>query len=243
MWYIYKITNTVNGKVYIGQTVNCKNRWSRHRSDAKHKPDGRNKHLTSAIVKYGIDNFTFEVLTKADTLEIADDLEIDYIKQYNATDPVFGYNKLPGGQGRRPMSEEMKKKLSDSLKGRISPMKGKHLSDETKKKLSDANIGNQYRVGTKVSDETKRLLSEINTGKSQSQDTRTKRSLSMIGKNTGEKNGMYGKRGARGKLTKEQADNIRLEYKESDISMLKLAYKYNISKRAVFNILHERFYR
>jgi group I intron endonuclease len=243
MWYIYKITNTVNGKVYIGQTVNYKNRWSRHRSDAKHKPDSRNKHLTSAIIKYGIDNFTFEVITKADTLEIADDLEIDYIKQYNATDPVFGYNKLPGGQGRRPMSEEMKRKLSESLKGRVSPMKGKHHTDQAKLLLSIANIGNKHSLGVKVSDETKKLLSILNTGKIQSNETRAKRSQSMIGKNAGEKNGMYGKRGARGKLTKEQADNIRLEYKESNISMLKLAYKYNISKRAVFNILHERFYR
>lgn len=243
MWYIYKITNSVNGKVYIGQTVNAKARWSRHKSNAKYFSKNRNEHLTNAMIKYGVDNFTFEVIDQIDTLEQADRLEIDLIKQYDLTNPEFGYNKSPGGQGKRPMSEETRKKLSASLKGRKSPMKGKHLSNETKKKISNANIGNQYRVGARVSDDTKRMLSEINTGKSQSQETCEKRSQSMLGKNAGEKNGMYGKRGARGKFTKEQADDIRKEYKETGMSMLKIANKYNVNKRAIFNIIHERFYR
>lgn len=56
-------------------------------------------------------------------------------------------------------------------------------------------------------------------------------------------NEMYGKRGAQVKITLAQANEIRQEYSLGKISMIKLARKYNLSKRAILNIIHNRSYR
>lgn len=242
MWYIYKIINIKNNKVYIGQSIDPKTRWSRHKSDSKNKLKARNKHLSSAILKYGVESFEFEIIAQCRSLEESDDTEIACIAQYRSIDRKFGYNSSPGGQGKRPMSEEIKKKLSKALKGRPSHMKGKTHSEETKKKLSIANKGNKFRLGVTVSDDTKALLSKINTGKTASEETRKKMSESMIGKNAGSKNGMFGKRSAHAKLTVEQARSIRSEYSSGGISMAKLGKKYAVSKKTILNIIHERIY-
>lgn len=242
MWYLYRITNLVNNKVYIGQSVDPKIRWSRHRSDAKLSSKNRNLHLTSAITKYGVSNFLFEVIAQSKTLEDMDELEILCIEQYKSTNPLFGYNNSSGGQGKRPMSLETRKKLSESLKGRVGPRKGAHLSDETKELLSKANKGNNFRLGIKTSDSTKTLLSRLNTGKIASPETREKMSKSMIGKNSGESNGMYGKRSVNAKLTQPQATGIRSEYSTGDISLLKLSTKYGVSKKTILNIVQGKIY-
>ena len=57
---IYKITNNINGKVYIGQSVHPDRRWIEHKSKSKNKADNYPIHL--AINKYGSENFTFEIL-------------------------------------------------------------------------------------------------------------------------------------------------------------------------------------
>lgn len=61
---IYKITNQVNGKCYIGQTIkSAEERWKEHRQHAfGTHPNDQNKALYRAIRKYGLDNFTFEVV-------------------------------------------------------------------------------------------------------------------------------------------------------------------------------------
>ena len=68
-------------------------------------------------------------------------------------------------------------------------------------------------------------------------------SKSMIGKNIGVKNGMYGKASAHAKLTKEQAILIREEYVYGNISMLKLSKKFNVSKRTILNIIKLKIYK
>ena len=92
------------------------------------------------------------------------------------------------------------------MKGRPGTRTGQSVSAETKKKLSDANKGNRYRLGVKVSNKTKKLLSKINTGKKHSKDTLMKMSKSMIGKNAGDKNGMFGKKSPRAKLTLKKSN-------------------------------------
>lgn len=243
MWFIYLITNLINKKVYIGQSINPNYRWSRHKSNVKHPSKYMNLHLYNAMKQYGIDNFKFEIIAQSKTLDGADECEIACISQYNSTNKDFGYNNSPGGQGKRSMSEETREKLSKIFKGRPSPMKGKTLTAEHKEKISQNKKGNKYRLGVVVSKETKDLLSKINTGKVQSDYTRKKRSKSMIGKNAGKNNGMFGKRPNHAKLTQEQALSIRKEYKSQKISMKKLSEKYNVSKRTVLNIIHERIYK
>lgn len=96
---IYKITNLINNKCYIGQTIKtAEQRWKEHQSHAfgSHLND-QNKTLYKAIRKYGLENFTFEVLQdNIETFEQLDKAEIYWIDYYNSF--VKGYNETFGGQ-------------------------------------------------------------------------------------------------------------------------------------------------
>ena len=90
---IYKITNNVNGKLYIGQTIYpLSYRYTNHLSDAR---NGRGYAMASAIRKYGQDNFSIELVEECDE-NLLNDLEVKYIKQYNSMTPN-GYNLTHGG--------------------------------------------------------------------------------------------------------------------------------------------------
>lgn len=95
---IYKITNTINGKCYIGQSIYLKKRIKRHLSYKCYKD---NLALYKAFDKYGVDKFTIEILETIDTEKCAaiklelDKLEIFYIKKYNSYNS--GYNQTIGG--------------------------------------------------------------------------------------------------------------------------------------------------
>lgn len=96
IYKIYKITNSINGKVYIGKTIRgIKRRWKEHCYAAK----GQLMHykLHDAILKYGPDKFTIECIDEAKTDEEACEKEIYWIKQYNSLWPA-GYNGSKGGK-------------------------------------------------------------------------------------------------------------------------------------------------
>lgn len=94
---IYKIENLINGKVYIGQSINVEKRLHEHFYKSNCKKDVSYKSaLHSAIRKYGASNFSTEILCSCDYSEL-DDLEKFYIKKYNSISPN-GYNILSGGQ-------------------------------------------------------------------------------------------------------------------------------------------------
>lgn len=96
---IYKITNKINNKCYIGQTIkNAEERWAEHQRHAfgTHKND-QNKALYQAIRKYGLENFSFEILQDNITnFEDLDKAEIYWINYYNSF--INGYNSTQGGQ-------------------------------------------------------------------------------------------------------------------------------------------------
>lgn len=146
---VYKILNLVNGKIYIGSSVNIIKRRGDHFRDlriGKHC----NAHLQKAYKKYGEDNFLFSVIEVCNPDECIT-REQHYIDFYNASNVDFGYNICPN---------------SASVLGR------KH-STETIEKIRKSNSG------TKLSDERKRHLSLINKGKSISAETRQKMSKSQ----------------------------------------------------------------
>lgn len=90
---IYKITNTINGKVYIGQTIQpLDKRWSQHKRSARSKEACS---IHRAIAKYGEENFTIECLCNC-SIEELDRLEKKYIEDYNSYSG--GYNETHGGQ-------------------------------------------------------------------------------------------------------------------------------------------------
>jgi len=109
---IYKITNRINGKCYIGQTVGTlKNRWRCHVSD-KHSCC---TYLKRAIQKYGKESFKVEELSAASNQEDLNDLEEQFIKDLNCLAPN-GYNLRTGGKVSK-MSEVTKRRFSEVRMG------------------------------------------------------------------------------------------------------------------------------
>lgn len=168
---IYKITNLLDGKIYIGQTIQTMaSRWRDHVRGDKQKES----YLHRAIQKHGVENFSIEEIEYSKTLEGLNVLEEFYIKKYNCMAPL-GYNLLPGGLNRR-LHEDTKKKLSDLNKGKIIPNRwdkgflGEH-TEETKDKISEALKGrpitNRYTGGNKAprTDAQKAHLSSVLKGK------------------------------------------------------------------------------
>ena len=92
---VYKITNKINGKSYIGQSVDIKRRWAEHKARA-FDPNNNcyDKPLYNSFRKHGIENFEFTVLEECSVDQI-NDLETFYIQQYNALVPN-GYNLEAG---------------------------------------------------------------------------------------------------------------------------------------------------
>ena len=93
---IYKITNKIDGKIYIGRAKNIKDRWKAHRNNP-FNPLSREyyKSLYKAIREYGLENFSFEVVEECKEEEL-NDKEAYYINFYNANDPAIGYNRTNG---------------------------------------------------------------------------------------------------------------------------------------------------
>ena len=156
---VYKITNNVNGKVYIGQSINIKNRWKDH-IYALNRNDSSCTLLQRAWNKYKQNNFCFEILELCSEEEL-DDVEIKYIELYDSINN--GYNIEKGGNENKRLSEETRQKLSASAKERLSdptknPMYDKHHTDETKVKISAS------KKGRPLSEETKKKLSEVRIG-------------------------------------------------------------------------------
>ena len=147
---IYMIQNKVNGKIYIGQTINIEgNRWKRHKSELRGGYHV-NKHLQRSWNKYGEENFEFSVLLKCKESQL-NTYEQYYIFELMAYEPGIGYNNTYGGDSGRP-TEESRKILSEA-------MKGKHHTEETKKKISETEKGKT------LSEETRRKIGEANKGK------------------------------------------------------------------------------
>lgn len=99
--YIYKVTNVINNKIYIGQTIqSIKNRWYRHCSKSGLSKSEMNTHFKKAILKYGKENFRIEILEICDS-KLLNEREKHYINYYDSY--RHGYNSTLGGQdGSKP---------------------------------------------------------------------------------------------------------------------------------------------
>ena len=154
---IYKVTNKINGKIYIGQTIQPLNiRWSSHCSEYSGCTA-----IKRAIKKYGVENFTIEQIDVATTQEELDQKEQHYIEYYKSLVPN-GYNLTTGGEHPH-LTDEVRKKLSERQMGDKNYWFGKKFTEEHRRKISESNKGK--RLGIKLSDETKRKLSETHKGR------------------------------------------------------------------------------
>jgi len=110
---IYKITNLVNGKIYIGQSKNYKTRWNEHKRLSKKEANANDTVFVRALRKYSIEKFTFEIIDYAESAQKLNELEEFYIKDYNSVVPN-GYNLTSYINGVSILSEESRLKMSES---------------------------------------------------------------------------------------------------------------------------------
>lgn len=137
---IYLRTNFVNGKQYVGQTIDFERRETEWKKGKKYSGGI----IDLARDKYGVDNFSVEILKECKNQDELNELEQHYIEKFKTKVP-YGYNLTDGGGGQsgHHRSEETKKKISEALKGiKVSlGMTGHHHSEESKKKMSDTKKG------------------------------------------------------------------------------------------------------
>jgi group I intron endonuclease len=172
---IYKATNIVNGKYYIGKTKNSLESRIKSHKTASLKKDWL---FYRAINKHGFHNFKWEIMVECDNPNQLNELEKKYISENHN-----GYNIAKGGNGGdtisnnpnlenikenvskfhkgKILSDEHKQKISNSHKG-----KTKNWAKDTAKKMSEANVGKESKLkGTQLSDEHKEKISKGNKGK------------------------------------------------------------------------------
>lgn len=192
---VYKVTNIVNGKSYIGCAVNYQKRINQHKS-CKFKGAVL---LHKAILKYGINSFSFEILQEFKTKEEMFKMEIFYIKEIGSLSPS-GYNLHHGGKGGKIMLTEQQ------YKDRV----------ELGKSLSKINIGNKYSLGRKASDSTKNKISILNKGKKMTEEAKAKISKANKGKS-------YNKGVIRSEEYKQKMSSIKKGVVFSDETKLKMS--------------------
>jgi len=223
---IYKTTNLINGKTYIGKST---------KDDPKYFGSGLL--LRKAIHKYGIENFKKEIICVCSSIEEMNEKEKFWINEYSGEN---SYNIATGGEGGDTLtnnpnldkikqkisdacvgkqlgnkrSDETKRKMSEAGKRRIrenNPMYGKHHSIETKNIISlkitkfFENIENHPMYGRFHTDEARKKISIANKGRKFSDETKRKMSLSKMG----EKNSFYNK-----KHSSSSREKMRLAWKK-----------------------------
>lgn len=161
---IYKITNKLNEKVYIGQTT--KTLDIRRKGHIQAAKNGVNHHLYNAINKYGIENFKFEEICKANSKSELNYLEAKYILEYDSV--RNGYNMGYGGDNnvmdspivkekhhRIMRNDDVRLKISQSMK---QYRKENPFTNEHRQKISEKLKGNNHFAGHTITEEHKQAL-------------------------------------------------------------------------------------
>lgn len=231
-YIVYKTTNKVNGKFYIGV----------HKTKSVDKFDGylgSGTLLKKALQKYGKENFIRKTILICTSSEEAYNKEKELVS-LNLIELDCCYNTRLGGDGGTSPNEQVRKQMSKSRKGKFTgnqnPFFNKKHSEETrkvmsekaKKRLSDPKNNSMY--GKHHSEETKQKISnkkkgisyEERYGTERANEIRKKASIKLSGKN----NPNYGKPGMPGELNPMKREDVKLKHLES------------IKKRATFTCQH-----
>ena len=177
---IYKTTNLINGKIYVGKDTHNKSSYL-----------GSGLILQKAVKKYGKENFKKEILEICYSIEELSNREIYWIRKLDSCNKEIGYNISLGGKGgdnftQNPNKEEIRAKISRSNTGR-------KMSEDWKKKNSERQIGRKIsketiekrRIKLKgriITSDHRKKLSEANKGKKMSEEIKQKISKSLSGR-------------------------------------------------------------
>lgn len=210
---VYKITNTITGKYYIGYTKHINKRFDEHRNMLKNG-NHINIILQRSYNKYTLEAFTFEILHTFDNIEDAKNKELEYLGNLEIRQLLYNihYNNSGGDTlSNHPDREDIIKRITNTLNDNYSKMTtqekkdkhgqygekngmfGKTHTEEARKNISEKNKGISKNLGFKHSDEMKNKLSKIGKtrtgdknpfyGKKLSDDTKKQMSESRKGKN------------------------------------------------------------
>ena len=171
---IYLITNTVNGKRYVGQTrKTVRGRWAEHRNRAlatEGQSYSTRTAITRAMRKHGVSAFRVELLEECASPDDLDAREAHWIATLGTLVPA-GYNLTEGGRTSR-RSPDVAARISAANKGRVK-------TPEWRAKLSASHKGKI------ISAEQRAKISATQTGRKQPEETNRKRSETMKGRNSG----------------------------------------------------------
>lgn len=151
MGCVYKATNVINGKIYIGLTENDLETRKKQHSYRMKLDTSRHNVFYNALRKHGFEAFEWCVLESANTLEELGALEKKYINELNALDTNIGYNVKEGGESGGKWSEEHRNKIGESrgqkpfyvlnMEGQILDLLSSASLAAEKYKVSRPNIG------------------------------------------------------------------------------------------------------
>jgi len=190
---VYCLTNTINGKRYIGQTKSrLSQRLALHVSRSRH---GARYAISHAIAKYGIGAFVHEVLEEGIPEDIVDERERYFIALFRTMDRLFGYNLTSGGSQYKRLSEATREKLRNAQRSKWkdskyresqqAAMRLKVLTAEHRKKIGIAGRGRKHsaesiekvrqaHIGSKRNPETCRRIGAAKRGVIHSPETKAK---------------------------------------------------------------------
>ena len=149
---IYKIENIINGKIYIGQSLDISTRITQHKSDLAHNRHP-NHHLQNSYNKYGKDSFVFTILELCSASQL-NKKEKYWIEHYGGKNCQCNYNEKDGGRINVHLSEEARKRCGTKNKGKHRSKetefkKGQHRGCEFQKGHLPHNIKEVYKYDLK----------------------------------------------------------------------------------------------
>lgn len=158
---IYCATNKVNNKKYVGQTINSlEERIKGHLTFARLNKDGC-RLFWRAIRKYGSESFEWSVLFETENIDELNYMESYYIKKYDTTNPLNGYN-LKGGGHNPFLTDEVKKRIGESQKGKLNHMYGiKGKDNPSSIMVYNVTDDTYYDSATICSEQTGLAISKI----------------------------------------------------------------------------------